>query len=249
MLIRALIVLLVVLNLGVAGWWISRPAAQPPAPPQQPQGVARLQLASEAATSRATTIAARAQTATPAATPAPAEEKSVEAKPAEAKPGVAAETAIAAPQCFSLGPFATDAAAKAAIDALRADIARSGVREVEGASSGAYTVFLPPSEDRAAAQSLAQRIAAAGFDDFMIVNEGELANGIALGLYRNRNGAERRQAALQAGGFPAQIRDAGEKAPSQWWADIATEKGMNAVQARTKAGATRTQALDCAALR
>ena len=238
MLIRALLVLLVVLNLGVAGWWISRPDAPPPAPPQQPQGVARLQLASEAPPPRA-----------PAASPAQAAVTAAPSTPVEAPPGVAAGTVAASLQCFSLGPFADAAAANAAVAALRADIARSRTREVEGASSGNYTVFLPPAENRAAAQALAQRIAAAGFDDFLIVNEGELANGIALGLYRNRNGAERRQNALQAAGFPAQVRATGEEDPSQWWADIATEQGMDAAQARAKAGAKQSQALDCAMLR
>lgn len=48
MLIRALIVLLLVLNLGVALWWISRPSPTPPAARADPApGVARLQLLSE----------------------------------------------------------------------------------------------------------------------------------------------------------------------------------------------------------
>ncbi|MGH8083952.1 MAG: SPOR domain-containing protein [Lysobacter sp.] len=48
MLIRALIVLLLVLNLGVALWWISRPSPTPSAAPVEPApGVARLQLLSE----------------------------------------------------------------------------------------------------------------------------------------------------------------------------------------------------------
>ena len=48
MLIRALIVLLVVLNLGAAAWWLTRPAPTPPAEPVLPAGVARLQLVNEA---------------------------------------------------------------------------------------------------------------------------------------------------------------------------------------------------------
>ena len=48
MLIRALIVLLVVLNLGAAAWWLTRPAPTPPAEPPLPAGVARLQLVNEA---------------------------------------------------------------------------------------------------------------------------------------------------------------------------------------------------------
>lgn len=47
MLVRALIVLLIALNLGVAAWWIARPA--PPAPIEEtlPLGVARLRLVGE----------------------------------------------------------------------------------------------------------------------------------------------------------------------------------------------------------
>ena len=47
MLTRALIVLLLVLNLGVALWWINRPAPAAPAGEPLPPGVHRLQLVSE----------------------------------------------------------------------------------------------------------------------------------------------------------------------------------------------------------
>ncbi|HEL7736631.1 TPA: SPOR domain-containing protein, partial [Stenotrophomonas maltophilia] len=42
MLTRALIVVLAILNLGVACWWLLRDAPQKPAPPPQPAGVAEL---------------------------------------------------------------------------------------------------------------------------------------------------------------------------------------------------------------
>lgn len=48
MLIRALIVLLLVLNVGVGVWWVARPQPNPPAVPAPPQGVTRLQLLKEA---------------------------------------------------------------------------------------------------------------------------------------------------------------------------------------------------------
>ena len=47
MLIRALIVLLVVLNLGVAAWWLTRPAIAPTAIVPMPEGAVRLQLLSD----------------------------------------------------------------------------------------------------------------------------------------------------------------------------------------------------------
>jgi len=44
MIVRALIVLLAVLNLGVATWWLLRPEPSAPAVPQPPAGVATLEL-------------------------------------------------------------------------------------------------------------------------------------------------------------------------------------------------------------
>ena len=48
MLLRALIVLLVVVNLGVAAWWATRAPPPAPAAPATPAGVPRLQLLREA---------------------------------------------------------------------------------------------------------------------------------------------------------------------------------------------------------
>ncbi|KAF1715996.1 sporulation protein [Pseudoxanthomonas yeongjuensis] len=234
MLIRALIVLLVVLNLGVGAWWISRPAAQPPALPEQPAGVARLQLLSE----RETTAEATPPAPAPAVAPA-----STEAAPA---PVVAA---VVAAKCFSIGPFDSDVAATAAAARIAAQATRVRPREVAGQQASGYNVLLPPLADRAAAQALAQRIGAAGFDDFLVINGGEQANGIALGRYRSREGAERRQAALKAAGFDAQLQAIGNEGPSRWWLDIAAAEGVAVSRLRSLAAAPKSQSLDCAVLR
>ena len=47
MTLRASIVLLAVLNLGVAAWWLLRPDTVPAAVVDPPSGIARLQLLSE----------------------------------------------------------------------------------------------------------------------------------------------------------------------------------------------------------
>ncbi|MFT4256325.1 MAG: SPOR domain-containing protein [Pseudoxanthomonas sp.] len=244
MLIRALIVLLVVLNLGMAAWWMSRPAPPPPAPPAQPQGVARLQLLAEAPI--VPTTAPVEPPAPPPSEPAPATETATPAT-AIASASTPEKPATPPPQCFSLGPFADADATRKAIAALTG--ARGKVREAKGSSSGNYSVYLPPAASRDEAQALAKRIGDAGFDDFLIVRDNDMANGIALGVYRSPEGAQRRQAALLAAGFPAQIREPATSAPSQWWADITGAPGQNAAQARAKAGAAQSRALDCATLR
>ena len=237
MLIRALIVLLIVLNLGVAAWWISRPAARLPALPEQPAGVARLQLLSDSG--------ATANAAPPAPVPLP-----VAAAPAstEAAPAVVV-AAVAAAQCFSIGPFDSDAAATAATTRIATQATRVRPREVPGQKASGYDVLLPPLPDREAAQALAQRIGAAGFEDYLVVSGGAQANGIALGRYGSREGAERRQSALKAAGFDAQVQAIGNEGPRQWWLDIAAIEGATASQLKRIAAATQSRPLDCAVLR
>ena len=233
MLIRALIVLLIALNLGAAAWWISRPAVQPPVLPEQPAGVARLQLLGESRTTAKTVSPAPVPVATPAA---------AEATPA---PIVVATTA----QCFSVGPFDSDAAATAASNRIAAQATRVRPREVPGQQASGYNVLLPPLPDRESAQALAQRIGAAGFDDYLVVSGGAEANGIALGRYGSREGAERRQSALKAAGFDAQVQAIGNEGPSQWWLDIAAIEGIDGSRLKNLAVASQSRSLDCAVLR
>ncbi|HET6782691.1 MAG TPA: SPOR domain-containing protein [Pseudoxanthomonas sp.] len=232
MLIRALIVLLIVLNVGVAAWWISRPELSLPALPAQPEGVPRLQLLSESG-----------KTAAPAPAQAPAP-----VVPPPAAAVAAAELATPA-QCFSVGPFADQAAAGSAATRIGSQITRGNPREVPGKTAQGYNVILPPQADREAAQALAQRIGAAGFDDYLVVNSGAQANGIALGRYRSREGAERRQAALRAAGFEAQLQPIGNEGAAQWWLDVAAAAGVTASGLRSGAGAAQSRSLDCALLR
>lgn len=225
MLIRALIVLLFVLNLGVAAWWIARPAPEPPLLPELPAGVARLQLVDEPA--QATAAPATGDTPPPAVVATPAEPQA----------------------CFSLGPFASAAAANAVLEKLRPQMARSELREVPGVSASGYRIVLPPAASREEAQANAQRIGAAGFDDFLIINSGEEINGIALGRYRSRESAERRLSALQAAGFPAQMRPAGRAPAAKWWLDVGATAAADPAGWAAQTGGALPQSLDCAALR
>ena len=103
MLVRALIVLLTALNLGVAAWWIARPAPPPPAEEKLPLGVARLQLLDQGkrTTTAASSLAAGKPAQTPSGEASPSETKPgealklAEAKPADAKPADATSTSAA----------------------------------------------------------------------------------------------------------------------------------------------------------
>lgn len=243
--IRVLIVLLAVLNLGVALWWMTRSAPQPPQPPELPSGVAQLQLVpmSTPALAAASTSAGEPVTAIPA-TPTPASVLATD-PPAPSTPTVPSAPA----QCFSLGPFTEAGQAVAAAERVKPVVQTSRPRAVPGAGASGYRVLLPAAESREAAQAIAQRIGAAGFDDFLIINNGEEANSIALGRYRSREAALRRQESLRAAGFAAQTLATGREAPPQWWLDVALLESADAAQLRQLAASTQSVPLDCARLR
>lgn len=228
--VRALIVLLVFLNLGVAVWWLTHPAQEPP-PVAQVPGVAMLELVDGAPRP-----AQRAAQAMPtAAVPTPSAEP-IAASTAGSPP--AADTAA---QCLALGPFEDLAAARSA-QARLVPAPRSATVRSQTQPAKAYTVLLPPLADRAAAQAMAGRIAAAGFDDLMVINSGPSANGVALGRYGSLQAAQRRQAQLQAGGFQARIEPVGQTV--QWWLDVALGADQ-AARARGQAQAARAVPRDC----
>jgi len=246
MLARALVVLLLMLNLGVALWWALRPAPAAETAYRPAEGIARLQLLREAparasAPARTPPLVPSGPpaeaTATPAPTPAPA---TADADDAPAAASVES-------RCFSFGPYA-DAAVLATARTRLSSLGalRANARETISAARG-WRVFLPAQPDRAAAEAMADRIRAAGFDDYLIVPAGDEANSIALGRYGSERGARQREAALRAAGFEAQAQPIGDAA-TQHWLDVATGRTFDAAAARRATGAAQANPLDCAAL-
>lgn len=226
MLVRALIVLLVVLNAGVTTWWIAHDPLPPAPTSAEAPGVVRLQLASEGGTPVAQRTAA-----TPAAD-------------ASGNPAAAATPA----RCFAFGPFASAVAAQAAANVLRPRVTRLATREQAGGTGATgWRVYLPPAADRDGALAMAQRIGAAGFDDFIVIREGADANGIALGRYRSESSARRRVDALKAGGFDARIAPLG--GTTAYWIDVEASAGFDAEQARAASDAPQSQPRTCEAQR
>ncbi|HEY5803843.1 MAG TPA: SPOR domain-containing protein [Lysobacter sp.] len=253
MLIRALVVLLIVLNLGVAAWWTLR--APPPGPPaiEQPLGVAPLRLANEGQASArpAAAVAPAPVVAQPAALtpPAAAAAEPREAAAAEvAAPKVAApKVAIAMPkQCYSFGPFSDAAAAKNAHEVLMAVATRVIPRETRTGTARGWRVLLPAAPSLADAQATAQRISAAGFSDYFIVREGSEANSIALGRYRNEDSASRRAQSLVAAGFPARAEPLGDGRAS-YWLDVVPALVFDTARAQA-AVQVAPRPIDCARL-
>jgi hypothetical protein len=212
MLPRALLVLLVVLNLGVAAWWLARPAATRPPLPAVPEGVPRLQLVGEAGQ----------------APPAP----------------VTAAPAV----CLRLGPYADPAdlqRARLHLQSLAIDA--TVVREAREAAAR-WRVMLPPPAGEEDAGALAQRIAAAGFDDAHVVEQGMEAGSIALGVFTGDAAARTRRDALRAAGFDARLYPDGGDA--QWLLvslDPAQAQDLDERHLRAGLGALRAEPVPCEA--
>ncbi|MBU8975740.1 SPOR domain-containing protein [Lysobacter sp. MMG2] len=249
MLARALVVLLLVLNLGVAAWWTLR---APPAPAPAfvpPSDVARLQLVSEkpgakpAAPAPAPVAqglpAASPASATPPATPTP--DTAIAATPPPATPAASA-------RCYSVGPFANASAANSAREVLMAVASRVVPREQRTGSPRGWRVYLPPMASLAEAQAAAQRIAGAGFGDYFIVRQGNEANSIALGRYRNEESARRRADSLAAAGFAVRAEPLGDGGPSTVWLDLVAKPEFDPARAEA-AVQVPARELDCARIR
>ncbi|WP_149194675.1 SPOR domain-containing protein [Luteimonas suaedae] len=252
MLLRASIVLLLALNLGVALWWALRAPPAPDAAPEHPAGVPRLQLLSEA-TPQARATAASADAADPQPETALAEAGEADAGQTGTTPApvdAAGEDAATAPaqpaRCLALGPFADADALATARARLQPQVLHLRPREVVEAPRG-WRVMLPPLADRDAAQATVQKLVAAGFNDHFIIAAGEEANAIALGRFSGEAAARRHSANLRAAGFGAQAEPLGG-ADIRHWLDVAVADGFDVAAARTETGAARADTVDCAGL-
>lgn len=160
MLVRALIVLLIALNLGVAAWWIARPA--PPAPPREqlPLGVARLQMVDEprnaAKPLTATPAKATAAAAPTASSPAPLP---ASAAPASSAPATTAEKSQTPPAASPLPAAAVATATPLPTTPTPTAIAPPPEAKPQCFSIGPFADTAAAAAARTKLQPLAQKLA------------------------------------------------------------------------------------------
>ena len=243
MTLRALIVLLAMLNLGVAAWWLLRPDAPLVAVEDAPSGIARLQLVSERpANVRPAPAAAPAPSPGQASTAVPPPPATATAAVAEPVPPAAAE------RCIRFGPFADPQALATAQAALRPFALRLKPRTASRDSGRGWRVYLPAAADRAAATESAAKLKAAGFNDLLVVTNGAEANSVALGRFSSEARAQQHAQALRAAGFEAKAEPLGE-IRSEGWLDAAVAADADLAAARRASGAAQSRPVDCAGLR
>jgi len=202
MLARALVLSLLLMNLGVGVWWWLRPATPPPPRPTTETGVPTLPLLSEVENAgRIAEAPARAGTPDP-----------VGGSPDQA--------------CLRIGPFLTQADLRRAIAALTPAVDRIQYRESRVLTNRGFWVFLPAQETREAALASARELSARGLRDYYVVTAGDRENTISLGLFRDRPNAETRQREVQALGFAPELQERQEETPN-YWIELAAERGLD----------------------
>lgn len=198
MLQRALLLLLLCMNLGVAAWWAGHRDPAPAALPALDPNVPRLRLLSEV-------------------------EKRPVADAAELSEAPALLDANAV--CLSLGPFETPADLRQAMDALLPKVERIQFREVPAVALRGYRVFLPPAASRADALAVARALSDKGISDYYVLTVGPQQNTISLGIFRDLENATARRDAVAALGYSPMLEPRTESV-SQWWIDLAAAPGF-----------------------
>lgn len=215
--LRALLLLLACMNLGVAAWWLTHHDAPQPSPPTTAAGVPSLRLLSEVER-------------------LPARQAAIEL--AEPPAPLASDA-----QCLSLGPFETPEALRAAMERLLPKVERIQFREVSAVALRGYRVFLPPAESREDAFAVARELAAQGVSDYYVVTAGAQRNTVSLGLFRDLENATERRDAMVALGYTPVLEPRTEPV-SQWWIDLAAAPGFDWRTLLAPEG-LRAEAADC----
>jgi len=142
--------------------------------------------------------------------PARAQDNSSQATAGERdrEPGATASAAEAiVERCVQMPDIAPASRAEQVIQWLTAHGMRARITSSGSSTSSVsrYRVLLPAQGGPAQSRAMIAQLRAKGETDLFIIARGEHANGIALGVFSKRSGAERRRSALARKGVHAQI--------------------------------------------
>jgi cell division septation protein DedD len=194
---RMLFLLLLALNIGVGCWLYFAPQAAAPQLPATDPGVPRLELLSE-------------------------QEHPGDANAAELASAPESAADLRNDSCRSIGPFATQADMRAALNALTPLVTRIQYREAHATETRGYWVYLPATSSREQALGIARQLSAKGVRDYYVVTAGDQQNTISLGLFRDKGNADKRRSEVAAIGFSPELVTRTEELPV-YWVDFATD--------------------------
>lgn len=131
--------------------------------------------------------------------------------------GVAPEAAV----CLYLGSFEEESRARVVEQRLLSLDIQAEVRSVDAAAGVEYWVYLPPLASRQASLRQLRELQARRIDSY-IITQGELANGISLGIFPRNDSANSVMQRLRDVGYEPQIREL-SRAHRSFWVRVAPE--------------------------
>ena len=135
--------------------------------------------------------------------------------------------------CMLVGPLNSALAAKRLMKELEVPPLRVQVINQPVIKAPNYWVYLPPYENRKTAITKLKSLQAAKVDSYLIT-QGELANGISLGVFENIDSARKLLERRERQGYNAKIKELGKKDFNHW----VFVEGDNAVELRVKVSKT-----------
>lgn len=118
-------------------------------------------------------------------------------------------------KCLLLGPFKTENTSDIAKDRLAAWDVPAKLSEIEVKDGLAHWVHLQPEISRKAALRKLRELQSKKIDSF-VIPDGELENGISFGVFVNLALAEALQGKIEALGYPAKIQDIKRTRMERW---------------------------------
>ena len=151
-------------------------------------------------------------------------EQSLDTEPRDAGEAAAGRVAAAARTASTPGAFCTHAAgfqsrrtvAEAALWLQSYGAEVFEVRHEEHRIAGSYRVYLPPFENRDVAVAKVGEIRGRGVRDVALIGDGELANGISFGVFRDADNMHRRVAELDRLGYAVRSQAEGVESVEEY---------------------------------
>jgi len=200
---RAILLLLILANIGILAWhrWYELPeeAAQPTAPAL---GGKPLQLATELTPAERKALAA--------------EETPSAATASQAAVAASTSAAVAATACAAYGPFPSDDAVQQGAARLKPLGLQVSEHLVPGKSKLGYWVYLPPFGSKHEADAATALLKRRGVQDIYVVTDEANRNAVSLGVFSQRSGALERQKAMHKMGYRALMAERFRDEPRYW---------------------------------
>ncbi|MEN9465217.1 MAG: hypothetical protein RL217_1398 [Pseudomonadota bacterium] len=131
------------------------------------------------------------------------------------------------PQCYMAGPYTNESAARNLLERISAQGLAANLKNVQvaGAEPSEYWVYVAPRPSREEALRTLRELQNRKFDSY-IITQGELADGISLGLFRNAESAYKLQKATEAVGIVSQVQVM-NKTQQEFWVEVRDTAELN----------------------